>query len=248
MSAPYKSRALVLFRRSCGEADEIVGLLTPKRGRVDVIVRGSKRVNSELIGKLEPFVEFEGQFVPGKKWSYLTQAALVRPRPGLEGDYARLCWGSLFLEMWAKAVPENHPAEDEYRYLACLLDGLERAQRFRLVACWAEWNLARLLGFAPQLRVCASCGAPRQVGFSLEAGGVICASCRARAGEREGGQLLSVRLLLLLSRVPYLTLEKAIEVELERVELRQLEAVLWSHWCYCQQHRWRSRHLVDNLD
>ena len=251
MGELYKSRALVLCRRPFREADEVVHLLTPQKGRLDVMVRGSKRLQSAWVGRLEPFVEFDGLFAKGRSFSYLSQGRTLYTYPLLRQDYRRLCWGSFLLEMWSEAIPKQQAASREYALLVRTLHALEATDNLCLTCCWAEWNLMLLWGNRPSLEGCARCGEARPVGYSFSEGGLVCEACLERTCYLYGahlGRFLEPRLMLLLQRLPYLTLEKAQSVALPAPEAAQLEDILWQHWCYSGHAPVRSRRLLRELD
>ena len=53
-----KSDAIVLRHRRLGDADRIVTLITPLRGKLDVVAKGALRVRSKLAGHLEPLSQY----------------------------------------------------------------------------------------------------------------------------------------------------------------------------------------------
>ena len=55
MSGPVKTDAIVLRSLRYGEADRILHLYTPGRGRVGAIAKGVRRTRSRFGGRLEPF-------------------------------------------------------------------------------------------------------------------------------------------------------------------------------------------------
>src|SRR3954462_9643754 len=55
MAGPVKTQAVVLRSIRFGEADRIVHLYTPHRGRVGAIAKGVRRSRSRFGGRLEPF-------------------------------------------------------------------------------------------------------------------------------------------------------------------------------------------------
>src|SRR3954468_13832480 len=59
MPAPVKTQAVVLRSIRYGEADRIVHLYTPMRGRVGAIAKGSRRARSRFGGRLEPFFRLD---------------------------------------------------------------------------------------------------------------------------------------------------------------------------------------------
>ena len=69
-----KTEAIVLRYRRLGEADRIVSLLTPHRGKLDVVARGVLRSRSKLAGHLEPGTRLEVALAAGRSMDIVTQA------------------------------------------------------------------------------------------------------------------------------------------------------------------------------
>jgi DNA repair protein RecO (recombination protein O) len=59
MSGPVKTEAIVLRSLRYGEADRILHLYTPQRGRVSAIAKGVRRARSRFGGRLEPFFRLQ---------------------------------------------------------------------------------------------------------------------------------------------------------------------------------------------
>src|SRR3982750_1524351 len=59
MPAPVKTQAVVLRSIRYGEADRIVHLYTPHRGRIGAIAKGVRRSRSRFGGRLEPFFRLD---------------------------------------------------------------------------------------------------------------------------------------------------------------------------------------------
>ena len=55
MAGPLKTEAVVLRSMRYGEADRILHLYTPHRGRLSAIAKGVRRARSRFGGRLEPF-------------------------------------------------------------------------------------------------------------------------------------------------------------------------------------------------
>jgi DNA repair protein RecO (recombination protein O) len=55
MAGSVKTEAIVLRTMRYGEADRILHLYTPYRGRVGAIAKGVRRSKSRFGGRLEPF-------------------------------------------------------------------------------------------------------------------------------------------------------------------------------------------------
>ena len=55
MAGPVKTEAVVLRSMRYGEADRILHVYTPHRGRISAIAKGVRRTRSRFGGRLEPF-------------------------------------------------------------------------------------------------------------------------------------------------------------------------------------------------
>jgi DNA repair protein RecO (recombination protein O) len=183
-SRAVKTEAVVLRSMRYGEADRILHLYTPHRGRVSAIAKGVRRARSRFGGRLEPFFRLHIELHEGRgELLTVTGAQTIDGHARLRGDAraldaaARACdaVGRLF------ETPEPHPGVFNLlcRQLA-LLDERGGAGVGRAAALAFRLKLLLAAGLAPQLGACASCGEREHlVGFSGAAGGVVCGACEA---------------------------------------------------------------------
>jgi DNA repair protein RecO (recombination protein O) len=183
-SREVKTEAVVLRSMRYGEADRILHLYTPHRGRVGAIAKGVRRARSRFGGRLEPFFRLHIELHEGRgELLTVTGAQTIDGHARLRGDAraldaaARACdaVGRLF------ETPEPHPGVFNLlcRQLA-LLDERGGTGTGRAAALAFRLKLLLAAGLAPQLAGCASCGEREHlVGFSGAAGGVVCGACEA---------------------------------------------------------------------
>jgi DNA repair protein RecO (recombination protein O) len=183
MSGSLKTEAVVLRSLRYGEADRILHLYTPGRGRVGAIAKGVRRTRSRFGGRLEPFfrvhlVLHEGRSELLTVTSVETLAAHARLREHAQclDSAARAC------DAVARIFETGEPHPAVYNLLCnelALLD-TEPAQANRANALAFRLKLLVAAGLAPQLAACAACGTTEHlVGFSAAAGGVVCSACEA---------------------------------------------------------------------
>jgi DNA repair protein RecO (recombination protein O) len=187
-SRAVKTEAVVLRSMRYGEADRILHLYTPNRGRVSAIAKGVRRARSRFGGRLEPFFRLRIELHEGR-----SELLTVTGAQTVDG-YARLRGNARALDAAARAcdavgrlfeTSEPHPGV--YNLLCRKLSLLdEQAIAGEGLAAGRGGSLAfrlKLLlaaGLAPQLGACASCGEHEHLaGFSGAAGGVVCAACEA---------------------------------------------------------------------
>ena len=168
-----------------GEADRILHMYTPHRGRLSAIAKGVRKAKSRFGGRLEPYFRLDLVLYEGRgDLMTVTGAETVAAHPRLREDARALDGAARACEAVARVFDDGEPHAGVYHLLAnelALLDA-EPARAGRANALAFRLKLLLAAGFAPQLAACAACGEPEHlVGFSGAAGGVVCNACEAGA-------------------------------------------------------------------
>ncbi len=173
---------MVLRTHKLGEADRIITMLSRENGRLRAVAKGVRRTSSKFGARLEPFMHVDLQLWQGRTLDVITQADTVVPYArSIVGDYARYTAGSAMLETVERLTPdEREPALQQYLLLLGGLRTLARGEHEPglVLDAFLLRSLATA-GWAPSFLDCARCGAagPHRA-FSVQAGGVVCPSCR----------------------------------------------------------------------
>jgi DNA repair protein RecO (recombination protein O) len=183
MPAPLKAEAIVLRSIRFGEADRIVHLYTPGRGRMGAIAKGIRRTKSRFGGRLEPFSHVAVLLHEGRgDLATVTGVDTVAAHAGLRDDPAALDGASRACDAVSRMFDSSEAHPEVFNLLANELALLEREPARATLANQLAFRLKLMLaaGFAPQLAACASCGERDEVvGYSAAAGGVVCGTCEA---------------------------------------------------------------------
>jgi DNA repair protein RecO (recombination protein O) len=180
-----KSEAVVLRSMRYGEADRILHLYTPDRGRLSAIAKGVRRAKSRFGGRLEPYFRLRLVLYEGRSdLLTVTSAETLEGHPRLREHAGALDGAARACEAVGRLFDDGDPHRGVYHLLAnqlALLDA-EPARATRANALAFRLKLLLAAGFAPQLAACAGCGESEHiVGFSGAAGGVVCPACEASA-------------------------------------------------------------------
>ena len=187
-SRAVKTEAVVLRSMRYGEADRILHLYTPHRGRVGAIAKGVRRARSRFGGRLEPFFRLQIELHEGRgELLTVTGAHTVDAHARLRSSARALDAAARACDAVGRLFETSEPHPGVFNLLCrqlALLD--ERAGEVAGSASAHAGALAfrlKLLvaaGLAPQLGACANCGEhDHLVGFSGAAGGVVCGACEA---------------------------------------------------------------------
>jgi DNA repair protein RecO (recombination protein O) len=185
VAGSLKSEAVVLRSLRYGEADRILHLYTPHRGRVSAIAKGVRRTRSRFGGRLEPFFRLRLILHEGRSdLMTVTSADTVDGYARLRSDGSALDVAARACESVGRLFETEEPHPEVFNLLCnemALLDqDVTRATPGNLLAFRSKLLLAA--GLAPQLGACADCGAREHLtSFSPSAGGVVCSACEASA-------------------------------------------------------------------
>lgn len=181
----YITETIILRRSDFQEADRRLTLLTPDRGRLNVIAKGVRRPASRMAGHLELFTLAKVFVVRRRSLDLVVQAETVQVFPELRTDLSRLPYAYQAVETAHILVQEEVEAHAEFVLLVKVLGALATSAALPLVLAAYKLQLLATLGYQAQLQACARCGNPlSDDGNRLrpDSGGVVCAACGGVSG------------------------------------------------------------------
>jgi DNA repair protein RecO (recombination protein O) len=241
----YSTEAIILKRTDLGEADRIVTLFTPGKGKYHAIAKGTRRPVSKLAGHLELLSRSQLQLALGRNLDIVTQAEGRENFLHLRSDLWHMTCGFYLAELVDRFVEDSTPHLDIYsllletlRYLDADATALEQQRtnstvpaedeadengHTRLLLRYFELHLLSSIGYEPSLQNCAHCGnelRPEENGFKASMGGVLCPQC-SRFWERRLS-LNALKVLRFLQRSKWieasrLRLDPQLQAELEMI-------------------------------
>jgi DNA repair protein RecO (recombination protein O) len=183
VAGSLKTEGIVIRSLRYGEADRILHLYTPQRGKVGAIAKGVRRARSRFGGRLEPFFRLNLVLHEGRSdLLTVTAAETVEGHPRLREDATALDTAARACDAVGRLFETSEPHPEVYNLLCNELALLDREPQRAGHANQLAFRLKLLLaaGLAPQLAACASCGEGEHLsGFSGAAGGVVCPACEA---------------------------------------------------------------------
>ena len=188
----YRTEAIVLGRLDYREADRILTLYTPHRGKFRVIAKGVRRPLSRLGPHLEYFTRCRLMLAKGRELDTVTGAETIDPHLGLRADLDAFGHASHMAEILNRLTQDRQENQAVYELFASSLSLLAGGVDPFAVTRHYELAVLALLGYKPELYRCVQCEAEVTAvpnAFSSRLGGTLCPLCRtADAGSR----LLSV--------------------------------------------------------
>lgn len=174
---------LVLRETVARDADKILTVLTPDRGRLSVIARGARRKGSRVAAACQLLAYSEMTLYEKGRWTMLDAADTIELFDGLRQDLTALSLAAYFAEL-TEAVSDGSGGD----VLPLLLNALYALSALKkppqLVKPAFQFRLMALAGYEPMADGCALCGAPQPENPMLDVvhGVVHCGKCREKGG------------------------------------------------------------------
>jgi DNA repair protein RecO (recombination protein O) len=147
MNHSYKVEAIVLKRVNVGEADRLVTVYSKQDGKLRLVARGIRRLNSRKKGHLELFNRVKLEIAKGKSLDLITEAQTVEGFANLRKNLNRVRIAYLLAELVDKLTPENQEHEAVYDLLGDALVKLNGDNANGNLIAEFETRLLELLGF-----------------------------------------------------------------------------------------------------
>jgi DNA repair protein RecO (recombination protein O) len=147
-----RTPAIILARTDYGEADRILTMLTPERGKLRLLAKGVRKVKSKLAGGIELFSTSDISYLPGRKEiGTLVSARLITHYGNIINDLDRLNLGYELIKQLNKAT-EDELEPDYYYILEQAFAGLNDSTiDLQFIRLWFTAQLLRLSGHTPNL-------------------------------------------------------------------------------------------------
>jgi DNA repair protein RecO (recombination protein O) len=179
-----KLQGIVLRNQSYGESDHLLFIFSRERGKVSMMVRGSKKPRSRFGAVTEPFTvaDFVGYQHSPSSMPSLSQADSIHHNQAIRSDLLLTAYGAYWLELVDKIIVEKEPSLILYNQLGLLLSQLNDGKEPEILTRLLELSILTAAGYKPVFSGCANCGTTWQneeaVAFSLTQGGMVCKKCK----------------------------------------------------------------------
>lgn len=177
-----ENTAIVLRFANYRDNDRMLTLLSPTRGRLDVMLRNCRKPKSQFLNAGELFALGDYLLYESGGHATVTSVNLIETFYPLRSDYDRLTCGVYLLNL-VEAVAE--PEQEQQELFMLLLHTLSRLafsdQPWKPLLSGFLLHFSACQGFKPRLNHCVHCGKRAEEPpffFDAEEGGLCCESCR----------------------------------------------------------------------
>lgn len=203
----HRTQGYILKRENISEADQVFLIYTRDFGKIKVLAKASRRLNSKLRGFIQVFYLSEIEFIQGKVLKTLTGAILIQRFDSIRKDLLKLRLAYSFSKIFNALVKNQEADEKLWQLLNGFFQNLELEKltsvKAQLIYYFFFWNLLSILGYRPELKSCVFCRKkviPDRFFWIAGEGGLVCKNCldkvKARIGKIDVQTLKVLRIIL----------------------------------------------------
>jgi DNA repair protein RecO (recombination protein O) len=245
----HRLEGIVIRSMDYGESNKIITIFTRDAGKVGIMVRGAKKMNSRhsAITQLFTYGEFVF-FKSGSQMGTLNHADILTSHHRLRADLMLTAYCAYMAEMVDRIGVDNEPNPYIYEQLQAALVGVEEGKDPQMITHFFEMKMLIQAGYAPNFEQCSICGQDTDNPLlHIQLGGMICDNC---SSDNPNSQLISItdgllKLLRLLVRVDLNRLGK-VEVKPDTKQL--LKKVMRAFFLTHIGIQFRSQHVMDQME
>jgi DNA repair protein RecO (recombination protein O) len=245
----YRTEGIVLRGRDLGEADRILTLITPDRGKVRAVAKGVRKMTSKKAGHLEPFCRCALLLARGRDLDIVAQVETLEAFTHLRSALDLLGPAYYLAELVDTFAEEESESRALYDAFTAALVALDVGAEPDAAMRWFELFILTLNGLAPSWSTCAGCGEPIQPDlpyvYSIEQGGLLCPTCAGRDVLAPPVDTTTIKTLRLLAREP---LSRIVQVRLPPDALDQAGTMLGRWIRAAAEHDLRSPLVLQRMD
>lgn len=176
MAKLRRTRGIVLTTRDVQETDRLALVLSEKEGKVSLLVKRARRLESPYGAIFEPTNKVEFIYYVRDGPYLLKEGSLLQLFPRLRRDQKKLETALEGLAMVSQLLPERNPEPRVFRLAEGFLQGLDGGLDPGLAFISFELKLFSLLGHGPYLEGCVRCGSQESLTWS-PGEGLLCRGC-----------------------------------------------------------------------
>ena len=241
MSIQQKTHVFVFKKEDRLESDRVFSVFSKDFGRIEIFGKAIRKMPSKLRGNTEIFSFSKFEFIQGKSKKTLTDAIFIEKFKTLKEIPEKLETAYKIADVVDDFIKGEEPDEHIYNLLKDVFNKLdiciELSSYYQLIYYYFIWNFIFILGYGPELFMCAICKKslnPLSLYFSNKEGGAICEQCSLSSKDNikvKADVIKVIRLILKKDWTTLLKLKIALDCknELEQVSENYYKYLLSSH-------------------
>jgi DNA repair protein RecO (recombination protein O) len=229
--ALYRTDAIVLGYRNLGEADKILTLFSPEKGKIHAVARGVRRPRNPILAGSQLFTYSNFLIMEGRNLDNISQCEIKESFYKIRQNLEYMAYGLYFAELLRVSTPMEDKNQELFRFFLKTMYLLQKWENTELLGRIYEIKLMAIQGFAPEIFRCVGCGEKvfDKINFSTLMGGILCFNCRE--GDRKSINI-APETLNALRKMLMMTYEELEGLQVKEHTKEQLKSILNLFICH----------------
>jgi len=243
----YQTDGLILYHADFGEADRLLTVFTPHRGRLRLLAKGARKPTSRKAGHVEPFTYVHLLVARGRNLDIVSQVETLESFRLLREDLERTSMAYYLAELINGFIEEADDNPPLFDLALATLARMCEARDPTLSLRFFELRCLGLVGYQPQLHFCAECQAqlePVTNYFRPSSGGALCPRHGEAIRDAEPLAMPTFKVLRFMQTHPW---DEVASLRLKPETHLDLEAVLQRYIVYVLERRLKSVEFIYRL-
>jgi DNA repair protein RecO (recombination protein O) len=146
----YSSEAIVLARRSYSEADRIIVVFSKKFGKLSLLAKGVRKLESRKRGSLEVFSQMRFAAARGKNLDLIIETEIVNSFPAMRKNLKKVAVAYYLMEVVGRITKEEERNVKFYSHILKNVRKLAKATSLRQLRKDFVYDSLVLLGYWPK--------------------------------------------------------------------------------------------------
>lgn len=222
----YRTIGLIVKKTDLNEADQLLTIYTKDFGKLEILAKAIRKINSKLRSGVDLFYLSEIEFIQGRVYKTLTDALLIEKYEDLK-DLGKFKIALALSDLLDTFLRGEEPDEKIWHLLTEIFQKLNTSNlkplTYNLIYYYFFWNFFSFLGYQIDFYNCSFCQKklqPEKLYFEPKEGGIICSRCSKKL---KGGKEIipgTIKIIRILLKRDWLTLEK---LRIKKEDLKSLK-------------------------
>jgi DNA repair protein RecO (recombination protein O) len=193
----YRTKSFVLKKEDRGEADRFFTFYTEDFGKIKILGKAIRKINSKLRSGADLFSLSEIEFIRGKIYNTLTDAVLVKRFENIRTSLEKIKIAYKIVGLADYLIRGEEKDERIWDLLSSIFKNLDAGgllrvdgqfqnqsvfppEKLEIYYYYFLWNLLSILGYRVDLYHCPLCRqklTSQKFYFEPKKGGIVCSSC-----------------------------------------------------------------------
>ncbi len=187
MDSTFGTLGIILNRFPINDNDVKAVVYTEDTGKLELVVRGARKMSSKIAGHIEPLNLINLMVVKGRRYDYIGSAICLNCFYNIKNNFEKIKNVGETIGFFDSAIKFEEPDKKIFELLKSFLEAIDAKESANeLLSGFFIFKLLVELGHGPELYDCLICKSKIKEEnniFDLKLGGLVCPKCLKRPGK-----------------------------------------------------------------